>query len=292
MKPTKPDQRTQSDASVLVTGRGTSGSWAIRGQQLGTAIGATVTPRVENAKGFSKVIIVKRHEKAILRSAKRSGVPLVWDVVDAWPQPIGNVWGRTECMQWLRESIRAIEPTAIVAATPKMMTDIRELGFRGPVISVPHHAWPGKPLNPVRQDIKRVGYQGGAQHLGDWQKWLNVECARRGWEFVINPGSLSEVDVVVALRHDTGYAPMNWKSNVKLANAQGSGTPIICARECGYVSTAGGAELWADTREEVSERFGYLTGHFIRSELAQRLYESKINLHDVAAEYKRWLSSF
>ena len=47
---------------ILITGTGTSGSWKIRGEQLGAAIGAEIMPRaaLANCRRADVVVLVKR----------------------------------------------------------------------------------------------------------------------------------------------------------------------------------------------------------------------------------------
>jgi hypothetical protein len=166
-----------------------------------------------------------------------------------------------------------------------MAKDLEGLGV--PILALPHHARPG--LRPIDlKPVQTVSYEGGLPHLGKWKQWLEWECASRGWSFTVDqPG-----DIAVALREKTGYAPMNWKSNVKLANAQGSGTPIICAREQGYLETASGGEFFADTEEEVQWAFDALTPVEMRREVSGRMLKAAPSLESVAATYKTWLQRF
>jgi hypothetical protein len=142
-------------------------------------------------------------------------------------------------------------------------------------------------LNPIREKVKTVGYEGGENYLGSWRPWLEAECTRRGWRFVVNPQELADVDIVVAVREFTGYAARKWKSGVKLANAQGSKTPCVLMREAGYLETASGGERWADTKEEFVAAFDELTSVEARREAAGKLYGPTLDA--VADTYKRWL---
>ena len=77
---------------ILVTGGGTSGSWKIRGEQLGEAICADVLPRAgfADCSAAELIVVVKRAPPELLDTVRRSGRPWVWDVVDAWPQRPGQ----------------------------------------------------------------------------------------------------------------------------------------------------------------------------------------------------------
>lgn len=275
---------------VLVTGRGTSGSWAVRGLQLGAAIGADVIPRAFGIDGYDLAIIVKRPYGNQAEAFRAAGVPVVYDIVDSWPQPGGNSWPKDECLNWLGKQIALVRPDAIVAATKAMAQDCEEFGI--PVIALPHHARPGQQTNCVNGHVQYVGYEGAEHYLGKWRQILERECAQRGWGFKVNPSALCDLDIVVALRDFDGYASRHWKSNVKLANAQGSGTPCILTPECGYLENSSrGAECWADTEAELSAALDYLTPWHIRHELSKRLIEHAPRLEQIAQTYKAWLAS-
>lgn len=273
---------------VLITGRGTSGSWQIRGVQLGQVLGATVVPDAIDVATHDLAVLVKRPTADLVQRLQRADVPLIWDVVDAWPQPAGNVWDRTRCMEWLAGQVRAIRPGGIVAATRAMAQDCERFGL--PVLALPHHARPGLRQNPIRP-LKVLGYEGGAQYLGRWLPIIQRQCAARGLQFVINPAEVADVDVLLALRDCDGYAPRNWKSNVKLANAQGSGTPVICNREAGYLETACGVEQWADDEAELAAALDALSPTAARRAAARALRKAAPEIDGVASTYLAWLRS-
>jgi len=313
----------------LLTSSGNAGSWTIRGQQLGAAIGAAVArdATAEQMAAADVVVLVKRCSPELIARAQASGRRIVWDIVDPWPQPDGNVWSGPQAISWLRGEIARIKPHAIVCATERMRSDI---AFAGPSITLRHHARPAgtawehafdtcprqccglqknmvccystcehkfadpAAINPIRRDVKTVGYEGDQRYLGAWRELLEIECRSRGWEFVVNPRALADLDIVVALRAGpwTGYAPRHHKSNVKLANAQATGTPCILSPECGYEETATGAEYWASSLHELHVSFDWLAPHENRLEVSRRLLMAKgIALKEVAEKYADWLRS-
>lgn len=274
--------------NVLVTGSGRSGSWIIRGEQVGRAMGATVLANAIDIGPFDVAVVVKRPPVDLVRRIHDAAVPLVWDIVDAWPQPHGNDWTHGECMAWLRTQVQALRPAGIVAATQAMAEDCAEFGV--PVLALPHHARPGQRVNPIR-DLRTIGYEGGEQYVRRWGHVMVDECRRRGLQWVINPDSLHDCDIVVAVRDQIGYAPRRWKSNVKLANAQGSGTPIICAREAGYLETAAGGVLFADTPEEMSAAIDWLTPEATRRSYSRALIEGAPSLTSCASTLLQWITA-
>jgi hypothetical protein len=272
---------------ILVTGRSASGSWKIRGEQLGAAIGAHVNPKPNGMKGYDLVIVVKRPRADVVSRIHARGAPLIWDIVDAWPQPEGNDWTKEKCLEWLRKEVHALKPAALVAATEAMAADCAEFGL--PVLALPHHARPGTKVTPIHDEVGVVGYEGGMNYIAQWWHAIMRECTLRNWIFMAN--HLSSADIVLALRDQTGYAPRHWKSNVKLANAQYSGTPVICAREQGYLETASGAERWADTPQELAEALDSLTPREARVDAQTRLIACAPTINQIAERYSSWLSA-
>lgn len=261
---------------MIITGRGTSGSFQIRGHQLGAAMGARVGA---NLPRNGLTIMVKKG------NLKR----VVWDVIDAFPQPASDTWGHAETSAWFDMTVKQIEPIGIVAATRHMADDAKKYGV--PVLWLPHHCRPGLERNRIREDISRIGYEGSVKQLGKWKPIIEAICLRRGWEFVINPPSIASLDIVLAFREARGYPARFYKSNVKLANAQGSGTPVICNREAGYLETSGIGECWADTESELEQELDRLTSHEERFWRAADLYERRLELKPIAEKYKAWLLS-
>lgn len=269
---------------VLITGKGTSGSWKIRGEQLGAAIGARVEPMTTPA-GETVAVCVKRLPDALLRGLR--GIPVVWDVVDAYPQPVGNGWTEAQCKDWLGREVERIKPAAIIAATKQMAQDCEAFGL--PVLWLPHHHRPEIGRNPIRPAIRVVGYEGSPQYIAGWRRHIEAECERIGATFRVNPERLADVDVILALRDSAGYAPRHWKSNVKLANAHGSGTPFIGCREAGYIETASGAEYWADTPSELRMALDWLKSQEAREAVSDRFMARAFPVEQAAERLKEFL---
>lgn len=279
---------------ILITGRGTSGSWQIRGVQLGAAIGATVRADADAATiaAHDIIVIVKRGSDELVQRIHTARKPLVWDVVDSWPQPDGNLWAYRACMEWLRNRLRRNRPVACIAATRRMEADLEDC--RVPALWVPHHARPAQPLNPIRPHLRVIGYEGSEAHLGRWAQVLRTIAAIRGMQFVLQPQRLADVDVVVALREHHGYGPTCWKSNVKLANAQATGTPCILDQEDGYRDTAMGGECWrelAGGQEHLASLIDGMRPQEVRAAAAARLVTGTITLERCAVAYRDFITA-
>lgn len=273
----------------LFTGKGTSGSWKIRGEQLGAAVGGLVVPNAPDMRGFNATIIVKRPISTLMDVAKKRTGALIWDVVDAWSQPTGNMWPKEVALDWLAQMVKMVKPDGIVAATDAMANDLRRI-TGVPVIWLPHHARPG--YSPIEiRPVKVVGYEGSPNYLGRYRDKLLTQCAARGWQFVENPPDYRSMDIVVALRDFQGYPARSWKSNVKLANAQAHGVPIIMSDEAGYLETACGKELLCKEPDDIPALLEALSPISVRRDISEAMQKHIITLESVAGRYEQWLLS-
>lgn len=269
---------------ILFTGRGTSGSWRVRGAQLSAALGAEAIPNAIHSDA-DVVVIVKRVEDRTLRSLRSRKI--VWDVVDAYPQPAGNAWNEREAKDWLKREFERVAPHAVIAATHRMAEDLT--GFGVPVLWLRHHHRPGIARNSIRERIRVVGYEGSPGYLEGCQKWIRAECERIGAAFVVNPDRLADCDVVLAVRNSKGYAPRHWKSGVKLENAHASGTPFIGARECGYTEIATGCEYWADGPGELRIALDWLVDQSAREQIHDRFVQAAYPVERAASDLQQFL---
>lgn len=277
---------------LLFTGRGTSGSWSIRGEQLGQACNAVVrqAASAEHCKAADVIVAVKRVNDPLLAALRESGRPWAFDCVDFYPQPHCTGWSRVESIEWVKAQIKRLGPSAVIWPNRRMREDC-DTGLPGMVL--PHHHRPGIAVNPVRHSVQTVGYEGATPYLGYWRAAIESECSRRGWKFVANPARLADLDIVVAFRSMdfSGYAQHHWKSNVKLANAHGSGTPFIGQRECGYLETASGCEYWADEPKQLGMCFDWLESQETRELISDRFRDAAYPIEKAAADLNRFLAT-
>jgi len=209
--------------NLLVVGSG-KGSWAIRGVQLGAALGARVVgaPSDDDCRWADVVVLVKKAGIAWAPLVHRFRKPIVWDALDFWPQPADNSVTEARARAFLQAQIAVIKPALTIGAT-EAMAKAADGAF------LPHHTWQDLTPSPCRDVITTVGYEGNEAYLGRWLKAVGAECVRRGWKFVINPPDLRACDLLVAFRDGTwdGWICREWKSGVKVVNAIAAGRPII-----------------------------------------------------------------
>jgi hypothetical protein len=270
---------------ILFAGNGGSpGSWKIRGEQLARAMDAKYTLRAtESDVGSAQaIVVVKRPDGATLNKLHRFNKRMIWDVVDAWPQPSGNEWNRARAVGWLRSQIRFLNPYAIVFPNTRMYEDS---DWTGPHLILPHHSNPRYEQRSRKFNEQRVvGYEGAPQYLGRWRDAVAIECADRGWLFK-ETTDISEVDYVVALRDCTGYAPGRWKSNVKTANARALGCPVIASPELSYLEFTDCRELWVESASDLHTAFDQV------ARMEEKLAPTPLKIEEVAKTYRCWLST-
>lgn len=275
---------------ILVTGRGGAASWTIRGEQIGAALGATVKPNASRADvvAHDVVLVVKRIPDTLLHVLHTAGVPWVYDMVDAYPQRQGALWNLREATSWVDALLRHLKPHAVIWPNQTMSNDCgfiaSEIGADQAVIY--HHHRPHIEQNPIREKIQTIGYEGSLRYIEKLLPWIERECGFRGWRFVQDAPRLADLDLVLALRGGIWDSVMcrRWKSNVKLANAQGSGTPFIGAPEYGYIETEAGGEKWASSRAEIAAAFDALVPYAVRYSIAQNFRRCARPIEKAAAE--------
>lgn len=277
---------------IAVTGRGGAGSWTMRGEQLGHAIGAHVEAQMRDFASFDAIVVVKRAPADLVARVRASKVPWFYDIVDAYPQPASSAWDRGQAVGWVRETLVHLKPHGVIWPTERMRDDCDPFHRLRSVV-IPHHCRPKATPNPIRERIERVGYEGVERYLACWEDSIKLECARRGITFVCNPRELAEVDAVVAFRGGewAGYVTKHWKSHVKLANAHGTGTPFVGQRESGYLENACGREFWADSLTELRGALDWMADRDVRLDIAERFRAHAYTLERAAAALRGFLEA-
>lgn len=245
--------------NVLMVGSG-KGSWEMRGQQLGNAIGARVTsaPHIGDWGWADVAVLVKRAGLRCASDAHSYGVPIVWDAVDFWSQPYDNGSDEGRSRALLSNQIAAIKPTLTICATQAMAEACGG-------VYLPHHSWLGLLPQRPREHVQIVTYQGNPVYLGQWRTALLLACKARGWAFAQAPDAagadpLWQSDILVAFRDGPwdGWMCREWKSGVKVVNAQAAGRPIITQPSAAMREI--GAPGWeVTTTETIGHAFDQLT---------------------------------
>lgn len=275
---------------ILMTGKGTSGSWQIRGVQVGGELGARLAPMatLDDCKAADAIIAVKRIPDPLAYALRKSGKPWVWDMVDAYPSREGSTWNERQATDWLRGELKRLKPSGVIWPNARAQADAQ---WTGPQCVIYHHHRPGIARNPIRERIGVIGYEGSPKYLEGWAGAISEQCKRLNAVLMVNPDRLADVDVVLALRGTSwnGYPQRRWKSNVKLANAHASGTPFIGMPEDGYQETRTGAEYWATTPQELATALKWLESQSSREEISDRFLQAAIPLELAAEQYREFL---
>lgn len=276
--------------NILFTGKGKAGSWVIRGEQLGAALGASVSPHAssQQIEAADVVIVVKRCPDAVLAELRRQKKRWVLDALDCYPQPQCGSWTPQQSVEWVQREVARLNPTAVIWPNRQMLIDC---GDGRPSCVLYHHFRPSLQDHQPQDHKLTVAYEGSERYLDGWKPILVSQCAQRGWSFVSNPSTIAAADIVVALRASqyAGYAQVNWKSNVKLANAQGAGVPFVGQPEKGYLETASGAEIFIGTKKQLSDAFDAVSSLEVRQSMNRIQRRKRYSVHQAADDLRSFV---
>lgn len=222
---------TESPMRVLFTSRSSAGAWQIRGEQIAavrTNWMATNNPSDAEIAACDLLCVVKKPVEDVVARARSMGKPLVYDIVDSWAQPEDGLkhTNLPAARELFGAAWRALDADGYIFPTRRMQIDLGGMVMRS--VTIYHHYWPQIQRNRLREQVLTIGYEGG-DYLGEWQERIAAACAARGLRFVANPADYSQLDIVVLVRggEHGSFLARSYKSNVKLANAYGSGTPAL-----------------------------------------------------------------
>lgn len=274
---------------ILIVGADSKGSWQVRGLELGRAIGARVTlsPTDGDWRWAQVIVLVKRAADHWGKTARRGGVPVVWDALDFWAQPEDNTLGREEHIAAASALARRCGAALVIGATAAMAADLGG-------VALPHHSRPGLSLPPMRRRATTVAYEGVPKYLGQWRHALETACARLGFEFLVNPRALSDGDILVAFRDGRwdGWACRRWKSGIKYVNAIAVGRPIL-TQPCAAFEEIAPVGRAIDSPDELGVALETLADHQYRRtayEIA-RARAGAFTLDAIAKTYRQMILS-
>lgn len=220
-----------SPLRVCFTSRSTAGAWQIRGQQIAAMRSnwvATSQPSDEDIEQADLICLVKKPETRVIERARQLRKPLVFDIIDSWAQPkdglkCNNTHEARELFQPVWQEINA---DGYIFPTWRMQEDLGALVKNK--VTIYHHYWPQIQKSKIRNRVEVIGYE-GADYLGEWRSRIERACRERDIRFIANPINYADLDIVIMARGGVHGNFLSWryKSNVKLANAMGSGTPAL-----------------------------------------------------------------
>jgi len=244
-----PDSAPSADGPrVCFLGDGVSGSWQMRAAQIAEThpaweAMATKDLRASDVPRFDLFCIVKRFDAAKAEWLRSQGKAVVYDVVDPWKQPEDGEANPTlnDVVGYFRRMLSPMAVDGVIFPNATMLADLGHFVPR-PTHIYHHHRVYQEPIIVCRQ-ATRVGYEGREDYLGPWAETAARVCERLGLEWVVNPNSLTSLDIGLAVRGGRNGTLMakRYKSNVKLANLFAAGLPAIAhADEASYRETDDG----------------------------------------------------
>ena len=105
--------------------------------------------------------------------------------------------------------------------------------------------------------------------------------------------STADVISIVAMQYLPCADVPGGSSNVKLANAQGSGTPIIAQMDAGYLEHGylDAPVCWITKPDGIAEWLKILAPQSMRQEISKRLLAQAYTVEDAARDYAKFLES-
>ena len=285
---------------VCFLGHEQLGSWKIRGEQMSAQRAewhATTELTQDVLDSFEVFCVVKHFKPGWLKTLRSMGKIVFVDIVDGWIQPEDNllVKNQVDAIALFSSRWKKWQFTDGFIFPTKAMRE--DLGAIAPTsCTIYHHFRPGIKINPIRPVVKKVGYEGKEISLSIWRNVLEKYCEARGLDFVVNPGSLAELDIGIAVRgreHDS-YLTRRYKSNVKLANFYGSGTPCIMQHgQSAYHETDCGKVLFFKNAEELVYNLDVLRrDHSLRQSMHEAYLDAALSysIDRMSDEYEEFFS--
>lgn len=275
-----------SPVRVCFTGNNRAGSWEIRGRQIAATRSTWhAAQHIEKSDidRFDLFCFVKRPQPEVMARVREAGKPIVLDVIDSWAQPDDGLKHtdlasarRLFAAQW-----QALPPIdAFIFPNRTMQRDLAPL-VRSSIV-IYHHYWPDIGRNPVRPDAATVGYEGNVGYLGEWHAIVADICRHKGMQFVTNPDSLTAIDIGFAARGGShaSFLAHRYKSNVKLANCYGSGTPCAMSHRdwAAHETDCGDVRFFA-TAAQLERQIEALRGHDLRLRIHEAFRRAATPFH-------------
>lgn len=216
---------------------------------------ATAEPTRGDLLRADALVVIKDADEDVLRMARETGLPIIHDALDFWPQVKSSFLPPSRAQRLdaaedvgptLFGRLTRLSPALILCATATMARDLA--AFPAPKAVVRHHADPR--LRPAASQVRaaapRLLYFGKRRFLGEWAERISRVCRKLGAEFLsmdIGGGAWTlppPAAAMIAVRggRDGSWISRRWKSNVKAATAQALGLPFVAWPEAAYLETA------------------------------------------------------
>ena len=284
----------KSELSVLFTSRSGAGAWKVRGEQIAatrTNWWALNKPKPDDVNKCDVLCVVKRPDFELIEFAKQKNKIIIYDIVDSWAQPSDGVKytnkaGAKKLFLGMWSDIKA---DGFIFPTWTMSKQLGSLVTLSTTIY--HHYLPNIGRNPVRKEVKTIGYEGG-DYLGPWQNLIQKKCKTYNIEFLFNPKTYTDMDIAILARGgDHGsYLSRNYKSNVKLANAYGSGTPVLVHFDemSAHDTDDGDVLFFTDDKSFERQLKLLMSNHSLRQKISQNFLNvsSHYEIHHISNQFE------
>jgi hypothetical protein len=230
-----------------------AGSAIMRGQQVASMRDNwdyKFNPTYEEMVGYDIIVLVKKAKPSILADIRRTGAYFIYDALDWWGQ---DCMGETRGRQLSTAHFIPVNADKVIFTHYKYHEDC----FRdcNSSIVIPHH---GDPRLPIGTGKKNLVYYGEANYIGSWYIPIVRACAQNGWQFLINPSDKSCASAMISVRDakHNSWINRNWKSQVKLANAELMGLQLFHTQQASLEEYATDDTFMFTSEEELTHMIG------------------------------------
>ena len=288
----------KSPLKVLFTSISTAGAWQIRGKQIAYGRNnwkSINKPTIIDIYQCDLLCVIKKTTPSVIRWARLFGKPIVLDILDPWRQPSddNDVVDIVHAAALFKKIFTTINANGYIFPNEKMRHDLGYLVEKSTTIY--HHFWPHIKKNPIRQNFSNIGYQGNIDYLGELKHEIVKICEKHKINFLVNPSEYTDLDAVIIARSGlhASFLSNNYKSNVKLANAYGSGTPAL-ANYKDYSSRETANEsvfFFNDNIDTFQEQLALLaSSHGLRRNIHKEFIDSskKFTINEITNQFEKF----
>lgn len=290
-------EKLKSPIKVCFVSRSSAGAWQIRGEQIAAMRSnwkAINKPSEDDLRNSDLICFVKKIDIQIINLARKMGKPLVFDIVDSWAQPEDgfSCTNIRKAKDFFSRAWSMIAADGYIFPTQCMQNDLGELVNEK--VTIYHHYWPQIQTNPIRDCVRTIGYE-GADYLGEWLPKIEQSCAERGIRFIANPSNYTDLDVAILVRGGVhgNFLARHYKSNVKLANAYGSGTPVLAHFEemSAHDTDTGDVMFFSDHSGSFDRQLDRLINdHVLRQHIHRKFIQAapKFHITNIANQFENF----
>jgi len=294
--------RKKSSSRVFFLGTSRAGSWEVRGRQIAACRSNWDCGRSINwwtLRRYDIFVVVKKAEQKHIEMIRRSGKPLVYDIIDSWKQPGDSlrVTDLNQARDFFANAWKQRDADSYIFPNQQMREDLGDLVPHSTHIY--HHYLPSLKPRPLPEQVSTLGYQGAKRFIQQDMDALEDVARNCRLELIADNRleALNKIDIGIIQRSgvNNGFLERRYKSNVKLANFMACGIPtLIQAGTVSCVETWNEPESYFDSFDELETKLKQLVsdpGLRKKPHLDLIEHAAQFSIESIADQYDRYFES-